>query len=91
MAEVLTDRQDLARFELALGEQVAFIRYQRRDGVLLLTHAEVPPELAGQGIGSRLTAAVLDQVRARGVRVVARCPFIAAFIDRNPAYRDLLA
>ena len=34
--------------------------------------------------------AALDDVRAQGLRVIARCPFFASYIDRHPAYADLV-
>ena len=91
MADAVTDNAERSRFELRLGADTAFVSYRRADAVLLLTHAEVPAHLEGQGVGSRLVGGVLDLVRARGERVVPRCPFVARFIERHPAYRDLLA
>ena len=91
MQDVIHDRPERARFELDLGTGLAFIDYRREGAVLVLTHAEVPPRLAGQGAGSRLVAATLEELRRRGERVVPRCPFIARFIARHPHYADLLA
>ena len=90
MADPIVDRPERTRFELDLGDGVAFIRYLRRDATLVLVHAEVPPALSGRGAGTRLVAATLDEVRLRGERVVPRCPFIARFIALNPAYADLV-
>ncbi len=90
MTERILDRPDRARFELDLGDGVAFIAYVRRGMTLVLTHAEVPPALAGRGAGTRLVAATLEEVRRRGERVVPRCPFIARFIALNPGYADLV-
>jgi uncharacterized protein len=50
----------------------------------------VPPELGGRGIGSKLIAGALDQVRAEGLKVITQCPFVKAFIAKNAAYQDLL-
>jgi uncharacterized protein len=91
MGDTITDHTAASRFELALGEAIAFVDYRRAGAVLVLTHAEVPPSLAGHGVGSRLVRAVLELVRARGETVVPRCPFIARYIDRHPEYRDLIA
>ena len=91
MADAITDDAERQRFELALDGAVAFIDYRRRGDVLILRHAEVPPAFEGRGVGARLVAATLALVRARGERVVPRCPFVARFIERHPAYRDLLA
>ena len=35
-------------------------------------------------------AGVLDLARLRGLKVVPRCPYAAAFIRRHPEYQDLV-
>ena len=45
----------------------------------------------GQGAGSQLAREALDDVRRRGLGVVALCPFIAGWIERHPDYADLVA
>ena len=32
----------------------------------------------------------LDQVRADGLKVVAECPFVKAYIEKHSVYADLL-
>jgi predicted GNAT family acetyltransferase len=88
MAEV-TDNPDLNRFELATEAGVAISEYRLRDGVLEVRHTEVPEALEGRGIGSRLAQGVLKAARARGLKVVPRCPFVAAYMKRHPEYDDL--
>jgi predicted GNAT family acetyltransferase len=78
------------RFELKAGEHIAVACYRLVPGVITFTHTEVPKELSGQGIGTKLAHGALDQVRARGLKVVAQCPFIAAFIGKNPEFAGLL-
>ncbi|NOW00754.1 GNAT family N-acetyltransferase [Isoptericola chiayiensis] len=73
------------------GTEAGFAAYRRADGVVTFTHTEVPDEFEGQGIGSRLVAGALQQVRDDGDRVVARCPFVHAYIERHPEHQDLLA
>jgi predicted GNAT family acetyltransferase len=51
----------------------------------------VPKELSGQGVGTRLARGALEQARARGLKVVPKCPFIAGFIGKNPEFAELLA
>ena len=89
---VITDNPELSRFEGRLDDRrVAISEYElSRPGVITFLHTEVDPEFEGQGLGSVLASTVLDQVRARGLRVVARCPFIAAYIRRHREYADLL-
>lgn len=90
-APTVTDNQSASRFEMQIRDLTAFVTYRRGDGIIYLNHAEVPPELEGQGIGGRLVRATLDAVRAEGLKVVPRCSFVAAFIRRNEAYQDMLA
>lgn len=87
----ITDNTGQNRFEMPVEGHTAFVTYRRSPQSIALLHAEVPRELEGRGIGSRLAKATLDQVRAEGLKVVPRCSFIAAFIQRHPEYQDLLA
>ena len=75
---------------MAVGGAVAFAEYDREDGRILLLHTEVPQELSGQGIGSRLAKGVFETLRGRGVRVVAECPFMAGYAARHPDYAALI-
>jgi hypothetical protein len=89
------DNTARSRFELALpGDATAFIDYYTRDStprVRVLTHAEVPVQLRGGGIGARLTAGVLQLLRARGEKAVPVCPYIVDFLRRHPDYADVVA
>lgn len=78
------------RFELNLDGELAVSAYHRRNGTIVFTHTEVPPAFEGKGIGNALARAALDYARSEGLRVVPRCPFIAAFIRRHPEYQDLV-
>ncbi|HEX9484786.1 MAG TPA: GNAT family N-acetyltransferase [Gemmatimonadaceae bacterium] len=86
----VVDNTDASRFEVHVGDDVAYSEYRRHDHVIVFTHTFVPPELEGHGIGGRLAKVALDRARADGVTVVARCPFIATYIRRHPEYQGLL-
>jgi hypothetical protein len=58
--------------------------------VRVLLHTVIDPDYEGHGVGSALARGALDDVRARGMSVVARCPFIAEYITRHDEYADLL-
>jgi hypothetical protein len=88
----VTDNAAASRFEMASGGAVAFVEYERTGGGrIALLHTEVPEALSGQGVGSKLVRGVLDTLRAQGSRVVPRCEFVAAYVERHPEYRDMVA
>jgi uncharacterized protein len=81
---------DARRFVADVGGQLAYLTYlDRGEHVLELDHTYVPTASRGGGIASQLTARALQYARERGYRVVPSCPFVAAYMDRHPEYRDL--
>ena len=87
----VTDRPEVGRYEAYLDGDVAGIAaYDRGPDVVVFTHTEVEPAYEGQGVGGRLARVALDAARADGLRVVPRCPFIRAWIERHPDYADLV-
>jgi len=84
------DNKTRNRFELEVEGHLAAAFYKLDGNVITLIHTEVPPELGGKGVGARLVQGALDQVRAAGIKVVAQCPFVKAWIGKNPEYKDLL-
>ena len=78
------------RYELTVDGHIAATHDELADGVITFVHTEVPPELGGKGIGSKLIKGALDQVRADGLKVNAQCPFVRAYVDKHPEYADLL-
>ena len=91
MSEV-RDNPALGRFEMANGGAIAFVEYERTGGGrIALLHTQEAEALSGQGVGSKLVRGVLDALRSEGVKVVPRCEFVAAYVERHPEYRGLLA
>jgi predicted GNAT family acetyltransferase len=86
----VVDEPDRQRYVARLDDRVVgFAEYRRVDGRVILFHTEVDPSVEGRGVGGRLAAGVLDDIRARGLRVTIKCPFIAAWVARHPGYADL--
>jgi predicted GNAT family acetyltransferase len=79
------------RFELAQGGGTAVAAYRLEGDTISFTHTVVPEEMEGQGIGSRLVRAALDESRRRGLKVVPLCSFVKSYIERHSEYRDLIA
>jgi predicted GNAT family acetyltransferase len=90
----VTIEHDVAgsRYVLRLeGRAIGLADYVRSGDAVAITHTAVEPAQTGQGFGSALVAAALEDLRASGTKVVPRCPFVAAFIDDHPEYAELLA
>jgi uncharacterized protein len=87
----IVDNTALSRFEYDVEGRAAFINYRRAGNVVSLTHAEVPTELEGRGVGSFMVRGTLDLIRGRGEKVIPACSFVEAFVQRHPDYQDLLA
>jgi predicted GNAT family acetyltransferase len=83
------DNAERQRFELDLDGHTAFAEYRRADGLLTIKHTEVPKELNGRGIGSRLVRGMLDIARSQGLKVRPLCPFVASYMDKHAEYADL--
>ncbi len=88
----VVDEPARQRYEARIGGQVAgFTDYRAVRGRVILVHTEVDPVFEGRGVGRRLASGALDDIRARGLKVTLKCPFIAAFLKRHPDYLDLVA
>ncbi|MFE9693330.1 GNAT family N-acetyltransferase [Micromonospora sp. NPDC005806] len=92
MSFLVEDDPAKHRFEILVDDALAgFIAYlPPRGAVLVFTHAEVEDRFQNMGVGSALIRGTLDQIRERGDRVVPKCSFMAAFIERHPEYADLV-
>jgi predicted GNAT family acetyltransferase len=91
LAATVRDNEAAHRYELLVDEErIGELIYRARDGVVTLIHTEVAPEFEGYGLGEQLVAYTLDDVRARGLRIVPLCPFVAAYLRRHPEYDDLV-
>jgi predicted GNAT family acetyltransferase len=85
------DNPDRSRYEASTesGVVAGFAEYRDRDEVRVFTHTEVDDAFEGQGIGSALARAALDDVRERGLRLRLKCPFLRSYVEKHPEYADL--
>ena len=89
----IVDNAAASRYELTVdGELAGFVTYRDRpDAARIALHTEVLPEFEGHGLAAQLAHFVLNDIRERGMRVVARCPYVAQYIRKHPEYADLVA
>ena len=91
MTTTVRDQAEQHRFEILVdGELAGFADYRMRPGRIIFTHAEVDDAYEGQGLASELAQQSLDTARERGLAVIPACPFYAGYIQRHPAYVDLV-
>ena len=91
MTDNFRDNEAGNRFELETGGAIAFVTYRKSPGAITLEHTEVPPELGGKGIGSKIARATLDAVRAQGRKLTVECEFIQGYMRKHPEDNDLLS
>lgn len=89
----VVDNPEQHRFEIRLdGDDVAAAYYKPDPyGNIVLTHTEVPQAYGGRGIASSLARGVFDMARARGDKLVLKCPFMAAWYAKHHEYGDVVA
>jgi predicted GNAT family acetyltransferase len=80
-----------ARFEMRAQGQLCIAQYRLIDGVMWLTHTEVPPAIEGRGHAAQLVQAALDHARARALKVKPACSYVRRYMRRHPETADLLA
>ena len=79
------------KFELHIEDEIAFIEYiQTRNNIIYLTHTEVPRSLEGNGLGAIIVSKTLEYIKENGYKMAPLCPFIAAYLKRNPGKADNL-
>ncbi|MCK1737199.1 N-acetyltransferase [Bradyrhizobium sp. 138] len=89
MSSVINNK-DHCRYELEVEGHLATEHYKLDGGVITFEHTDVPKELGGKGVGSKLVQGALDQVRADGLKLIPQCPFVKAWIEKHPDYADLV-
>lgn len=78
-----------ARFEATVDGHLCVAEYRIADGVMLLTHTAVAPEIEGRGIAGELIQAALDHAKTRRLEVRALCSYARYYLQRHPETRAL--
>ena len=83
----VTNNADARRFEVRIGDYFGLIDYQIAGKNIVFSHTEVPQAFAGQGVAGKMARTALDFAVENEFKIIPICPFIAAFIRRNPEYQ----
>jgi predicted GNAT family acetyltransferase len=80
-----------SRFEATVDGLLCVAEYLIKDDRMVFTHTFVPAELRGRGVAEKLVRTALAEARAKQLKVIPACSYVARFIDRHKEYGDLLA
>ena len=78
------------RFETKFNGQSAYLSYSVQGGSISFDHTFVPEDFRGRGVASALVRTGLEEARRQQWKVVPRCAYVAAFIERHPEFADLV-
>lgn len=83
--------EELGRYELHVGDKFAFAEYKNYiNDVVYMTHTETPNKLKGQGVASELIEKSLQDIKDMGMKVYPLCPFVIAYIRKNPQWKSIV-
>jgi predicted GNAT family acetyltransferase len=87
----VSNASEQKRYEVTtLGVRAGLAAYVDTHNQRIFYHTEIDENFAGRGLASKLIAAALADTRAAGKRIVAICPFVAAYVDKHDDYDDIL-
>lgn len=72
------------------GKTVGLAAFREHDGQRIFHHTEVDSEFGGRGLATVLVGEALAATRADGLRIVAVCPLVAAYVKKHQEFDDIL-
>ncbi len=78
------------RFEMKVGEFIAFIEYKQSSHKIKLIHTEVPQELEGNGAATAIIEKTLDYIEKNNSKLIPVCPFVVAYLRRHPDWKRIV-
>ncbi len=87
----LTDNTEKKQFEMVTDGSTSRIEYMIMGNKIFLTHTEVPTELEGKGIGSKIIQLALEEIEKRNLKLIPLCPFVAKYLTKHPEWNRILA
>ena len=86
MQNHITENIEEHRFEMPVGNELAFIVYRKEHNKLALVHTEVPEKAEGKGIASALAKFAFEKARQENIKILVYCAFISTYLRRHPEY-----
>jgi uncharacterized protein len=87
----VTDIAERKRYEINIdGESAGLALYVDAGNQRIFYQTKIDDQFDGRSLRDTLFAAALADTRAIGKRVVALCPYVAAYVDRGEDFDDIL-
>jgi hypothetical protein len=88
--EPTTVNRDSDRFAIAVeGQTVGSAYFADRDGQRVFYHTEVDEDFEGRGLATILVGEALKSTRDEGLRMVAVCKLVAAYLKKHHEFDDI--
>jgi uncharacterized protein len=85
MTTNVTHNEAANRYELRVDDElVGAAEYHRHGDLVDFTHTEIDPSHDGQGLGTALVDAALDDVKRQSLTVLPHCWFVRDHIAEHP-------
>lgn len=92
MTHEIRHNEQQSQFETVVDGHTGYAAYDLEGSDrIVFTHTIVPTEIEGRGVASAIVKHALDHARAKNLKVVPQCAYVAAYIKRHPEYEELLA
>ena len=88
-SHVVEHNEAKKRFEITLGQEVAFAEYSVEGDEMIFTHTEVPRQFRGRGIAQKLVLAGFDVASKERLKIVPLCSYAARVLQDHPEYHGL--
>jgi predicted GNAT family acetyltransferase len=86
--EVINNEKNL-QFEIHIEGEIAKLVYRWHKGNIALMHTYVPEAYEGKGIASTLAKTALEYAKAKDIKVMVYCPYVAKYMTKHPEYEYL--
>lgn len=86
----LIKNEEKNRFEIEVNGYFAFIDYKETSTQIALTHTEADEALSGTGAAKAVVEKTLEFIKESGKKLLPFCPFVFAYIKRNPEWKAIV-
>lgn len=91
MTELFLKDAAASRFELRIGEYIAYADYRLEKDILTIRYVFAPDALRGTGAAGRLMEKIMEEARANTLKIVPICGYAASWMRKHKEHQNLMA